>query len=86
MVVVLDNTLQRHNCSPAYQQERDPDRGPDDFQDHVTGHLEYWIREEEDRQGNVVLRAREIQLIAHTGHICISNIATIEEAYEVQES
>lgn len=77
--------LHGHHNSPRYHEDADPPAGPHQFENNVARDFKNGIREEEDRQGKIVLRTSESKVFHHSCYLCIANIATIQKSQDVQQ-
>jgi hypothetical protein len=54
------------------------------LQQKVGKRLENGIGNKEDCEGCIVLADRQGNILRKAGNLCISNVCTVEEAYEIQ--
>ena len=85
-MIVLHNALECHDNAPRDHQEADPQRRPHQFEDDVTGYLKDGIREEKYSERNVVLRTGELEVFHHPCDFGVSDITTIQEGKDVEQS
>lgn len=71
MVVAGMETL--HHDTPGQHQTGEPDRWPHHFQNDVGRYFQKRIRNKEHREGDIVLIAGELQVLAHSSDFGISN-------------
>lgn len=69
--------MAHHRSSPAYHQERHPERGFHLFDDHVRRNHAEGVGEEEDRKRDIVVVSRHMQCLGHAGDFGIANCGPI---------
>ena len=76
---VVDGRENLHNDTPSEHQRGEPNRRPGQLQNNVGRYFQKRIRNKEQREGGVILVARELQILGHSGNLGISNWSGLVE-------
>jgi hypothetical protein len=76
----------RHDDAPEKHDDRNEDGWSETFEQNLSQRLKSGIGDEEDGQGQVVLRTCHVQIFGEASDFGIADVGTIQEGREVKQT